>query len=73
MMAKNDLITEEQLLDWLKIELRTLTELRLKKGLPFHPITSRVRFYSHSEVSKWIIEQRPGEILELASGTDSEL
>lgn len=50
-----DLMTTEEICQWLKVQRRTIEKWRKEKGLPFLKIGKSVRF-EKSAVEKWIKE-----------------
>jgi hypothetical protein len=53
-----DFITEDSLLDWLKIKKATLTDLRLNGGFPFIKLARDIRLYYLPDVLEWLLENR---------------
>jgi hypothetical protein len=53
-----DFITEDSLLDWLKVKKATLTGLRLNRRFPFIRVTNEVRLYHVPDVLNWLLENR---------------
>jgi len=51
-------LSEVELLEKLNVELKTLSKLRLEKGLPYIRLDTRNRVYLAEEVLDWLKELR---------------
>jgi hypothetical protein len=57
-LKAEDFITEDSLLDWLKLKKATLSGLRSRRQFPFVRLTNEVRLYYLPDVLKWLLNNR---------------